>query len=215
MAILSYQYMRLSRRNFFTLAGASAVGVTMISPLEAFYARVARGQGTTGTGFGPLEPKLPINAAELANTVVGDLSKEALLALPPGFNYRAISIVGQPMSDGSLVPAGHDGMAAFPEPDNSTILVRNHELSTALPANYNYPVSGSPRYSNEALGGTTTLEIGPNRKVIKHFASLAGTRTNCAGGPTPWGTWISCEETFSTTTTNDTLVKHGYTFEVS
>ena len=172
--------MSFSRRKFLTLAGTTAAGVTMVSPLEAFYAKVAKGQVATGIGFGSLEPKLPINAAELANTVVGDLSKETLLALPPGFNYRAISIVGQPMSDGSLVPAGHDGMAAFPGPGNTTILVRNHELGTSLPDDYNYPVSGSLRYSNEALGGTTTLVIGPKREVIKHFASLAGTRTNCA-----------------------------------
>lgn len=206
--------MSLSRRKFLTLAGTTTAGVTMVSPLEAFYAKVARGHVATGIGFGPLEPKLPINAAELTNTVVGDLSQEALLALPPGFKYRALSIVGQPMSDGSVVPAGHDGMAAFPGPGNTTILVRNHELGTSLPANYNYPVSGSLRYSDEALGGTTTLMLGPNREIIKHFVSLAGTRTNCAGGPTPWGTWISCEETFSSTTSNGNVVKHGYTFEV-
>lgn len=206
--------MSFSRRKFLTLASTTAAGVTMVSPLEAFYAKVAQGQVATGIGFGPLEPKLPVNAAELVNTVVGDLSKETLLALPPGFNYRAISIVGQPMSDGSVVPAGHDGMAAFVGPGNTTILVRNHELSTSLPTNYNYPVSGSPRYSSAALGGTTTLMLGPNREVIKHFASLAGTRTNCAGGLTPWGTWISCEETFSTTTSNGNTVKHGYNFEV-
>ena len=197
-----------------TLAGASAAGVTMVSPLEAFYARIAQGKIANGTGFGLLEPRLPVNASELTNTVAGDLSQEAILALPPGFNYRAISITGQPMSDGSLVPAGHDGMAAFPGPDKTTILVRNHELSTALPSNYNYPVSGGQRYSNGALGGTTTLVIAPNRKVEKQFVSLAGTRTNCAGGSTPWGSWISCEETFSTTTSNGLTVRHGYTFEV-
>lgn len=206
--------MSFSRRKFLTLAGTTAAGVTLVSPLEAFYARVAQGQAATGAGYGPLQPKLPVNASELTNTVVGNLSQEPLLALPPGFNYRAISITGQPMSDGSLVPAGHDGMAAFPGPNNSTILVRNHELRGALPANYNYPVSGSPKYSSEAIGGTTTLVIAPNRQVTKHFTSLAGTSTNCAGGPTPWGTWITCEETFSTTTSNGQRVNHGYNFEV-
>jgi uncharacterized protein len=203
-----------SRRKFLTLAGTTAAGVTMASPLEAFYARVARGQVANGTGFGPLQPKLPVNASELVNTVVGDLSKEPILALPPGFNYRAISITGQPMDDGSLVPAGHDGMAAFPGPRNTTILVRNHELSSSLPITYNYPVVGSRKYSAGAIGGTTTLVIGPNRQVSKQFVSLAGTRTNCAGGPTPWGSWITCEETFSTTSSNGSTVRHGYAFEV-
>jgi uncharacterized protein len=200
-----------SRRKFLTLAGVSAASVTMVSPLEAFYTRVARGQVAKGTGFGSLEPKLPVNAPELTNTIYGDLSQKPLLELPPGFNYRAFSITGQTMSDGSLVPDRHDGMAAFPGPRNTTILVRNHESGTSSP----YPVSGSPRYSAGAQGGTTTLVIGPNHEVIKHFASLAGTIRNCAGGPTPWGSWISCEETFSVSTnvlTDDT--KHGYNFEV-
>ncbi|MFQ4145159.1 alkaline phosphatase PhoX [Chlorogloeopsis sp. ULAP02] len=203
--------MSFSRRKFLTLAGVSAASVTMVSPLEAFYARVARGQAARGSGFGQLEPKLPLNAYELTNTYVGDLSQKPLLELPPGFNYRAFSITGQTMSDGSLVPERHDGMAAFPGSRNTTILVRNHEAGTSSP----YPVSGSPRYSAGAQGGTTTLVIGSNREVIKDFASLAGTIRNCAGGPTPWGSWISCEETFSVSTNvlkDDT--KHGYNFEV-
>jgi uncharacterized protein len=210
----SILFMNVSRRKFLTLAGASAAGTTMLAPLEAFYARVANGTPTRGLGYGDLIPKLPVNASELTNTVVGNISQEPILALPRGFNYRAISITGQPMSDGTLVPAGHDGMAAFPGPRNTIILVRNHELSTSLPENYNYPVSGSLRRSNAALGGTTTLQIGKNRQVLQQFVSLAGTRTNCAGGPTPWGSWISCEETFSTTTSNGATIPHGYNFEV-
>ncbi len=208
--------MQVSRRRFLTLAGATTASVTMAAPLEAFYARVANGEKISrGLGFGPLSPRLPVNAAELTSTILGDLSQEPLLALPPGFNYRAISITGQSMSDGSKVPAGHDGMAAFPGPNNTTVLVRNHELSTSLPANYNYPTSGTNRYSTAALGGTTTLVLGSDRKLIKDFVSLAGTRVNCAGGGTPWGSWISCEETFSNTTTaSGASVKHGYNFEV-
>lgn len=92
--------MSFSRRKFFTLAGATFAGVTMVSPLEAFYARVARGQAVRSTGYGPLQPKLPENATELTNTILGDLSSTPLLELPSGFTYRAFSITGQPMSDG-------------------------------------------------------------------------------------------------------------------
>jgi secreted PhoX family phosphatase len=175
----------------------------------SFYSKAAEGKARLVTGYGALVPKLPVNARDLASTVLGDLSREAILALPRGFNYRVLSMTGMTMSDGTKVPAGHDGMAAFRGPGNTTILVRNHELSTSLPASYNFGVAGAPRYSSTALGGTTTLVVRPNREVARDFVSIAGTRTNCAGGPTPWGSWITCEETFS-----DTNVKHGYCFEV-
>ena len=201
--------MSFSRRKFFTLAGATFAGVTMVSPLEAFYARVATGQGARSMGYGPLQPKLPENADELTNTILGDLSSTPLLELPPGFTYRAFSITGQTMSDGSPVPGAHDGMAAFSGPGNTTILVRNHELNPRSSTTVSAPAE--KKYSTVAKGGTTNLVVGPNRKLIKDFASLAGTIRNCAGGPTPWGTWITCEETFEIS--NET-VKHGYNFEV-
>ncbi|YAF97831.1 MAG: alkaline phosphatase PhoX [Nodularia sp. CChRGM 3473] len=203
--------MEFSRRKFLTLAGTSAATVTMLSPLEAFYAKVARGEMPTSTGYGPLEDKLPLNTAELPPNLNG----RPILKLPRGFNYTAFSITGQQMDDGFTVPQGHDGMACYPGANNTTILVRNHELGTSS----GNPVRGNIRYSTGAQGGTSTLIVGPNRQLIKHFNSLAGTIRNCAGGPTPWRTWISCEETFSTSanmTSSGTLetIKHGYNFEV-
>jgi secreted PhoX family phosphatase len=94
------------------------------------------------------------------------------------------------MSDGNPVPGGHDGMAAFRGSDKNVILVRNHELSPTSSTE----VVGSPKYDVSSKGGTTTLIIGQNQELIEHYASLAGTTRNCAGGATPWGSWISCEE---------------------
>jgi uncharacterized protein len=203
--------MNLSRRKFFTLAGISAVGVTMLSPLEAFYARVANGQVARGIGYGALEAKLPTNADELVDVIIGgiNLSTTPLLELPPGFNYTAISYTGQRMDDGTLVPGAHDGMGAFSGPNNTTILVRNHELNPTPNG-----VIASKKY-DEIGGGTTNIIVGANRRVKKHFASLAGTIRNCAGGPTPWGTWVSCEENLTIPASNNRATKkHGYNFEV-
>lgn len=202
--------MKLSRRNFFTLAGASAVSVTMVSPLEAFYTRAASGKVAKSIGYGPLSPKLPENADELKGVILDgiNLETEPLLELPPGFNYTAISFRGQRMDDGGVVPGSHDGMATFQGLNNTTLLVRNHELnpsSTGLVASKQYDQLG---------GGTTTIVIGPNRRALKHWASLAGTIRNCAGGPTPWGSWISCEENLTLPTPGGATKKHGYNFEV-
>lgn len=204
--------MSFSRRKFLTLAGTTAAGVTMVSPLEAFYARVANGQVANGIGYGPLSPKLPNNADELKGLVVGgfDLGTTPLLDLPQGFNYTAISITGQSMTDGGKVPSNHDGMAAFPGANNTTILVRNHEVGSAVDAAN--PVVAPDKYDQFAGGGTTTLVIGPNRRVKSQYASLAGTIRNCAGGPTPWDSWVSCEENFNNGLPG--VVRHGYNFEV-
>ncbi|MGB3199675.1 MAG: alkaline phosphatase PhoX, partial [Nodosilinea sp.] len=207
--------MPYSRRNFLKIAGASAVGATMVAPLEAFYARIAQGQVATGTGFGALEPKLPLNKNYLVNNPYGDLSSTPLLDLPPGFNYKILSATGQQMPGGGIIPGDHDGMAAFPGPRNTTILVRNHELSP-FEAKFGYTegvaAPSSKRYSTGATGGTTTLVVGSNREVVKEFGSLSGTIRNCAGGPTPWGSWVSCEETFESTLGG--TKRHGYNFEV-
>ncbi|NEQ29475.1 MAG: DUF839 domain-containing protein [Leptolyngbya sp. SIO4C5] len=193
----------------------------MVSPLEAFYARVAQGRESEFAGgfkYGPLRPTLPRNTADLANTVAGDLRNVPLLELPRGFKYTAFSITGQTMSDGTLVPGDHDGMAAFPGPRGSTILVRNHELSPTEDEFGNLKGVDAPaekRYAPNATGGTTTLVVGRNRRLVKDYASLSGTIRNCAGGPTPWGSWVSCEETFSSTLDlNGNPIYHGYNFEV-
>jgi uncharacterized protein len=195
--------MSISRRSFFVLAGASTASTFLAAPLKELYARQARGESIKGIGYGALQP-----------------DPNGLLDLPVGFQYRAFSRTGDIMSDGKPVPGDHDGMAAFPGAGGTTILVRNHELSPDEVTKPKVDAPAEKQYDTLCRGGTTTLIVGRNRELIKDFASLAGTYRNCAGGSTPWGSWISCEENTSTPADNkpgaatNVSKLHGYNFEV-
>lgn len=144
-----------------------------------------------------------------------------LIDLPRGFSYRVISQFGEVMSDGFKVPDHADGMGCLPLPNGKIALVRNHELQPGhlglgpLPRGAAVPTGCFDTAAQEALpGGTTTLVLDAETLAVEQqYLSLIGTIRNCAGGVTPWGSWLSCEE--SVDGAAQAVGKdHGWIFEV-
>jgi hypothetical protein len=116
------------------------------------------------------------------------------------------------MDDGNPTPPGHDGMAVVARWGSTLALVRNHELSQNARPRCSVP--GGMYNENEAGGTSTLLFDLSTHEFTKSYTSLGGTIRNCAGGLTPWGSWLSCEETFHAWGDRADGINHGYIFEV-
>jgi secreted PhoX family phosphatase len=144
------------------------------------------------------------------------------LHLPEGFSYRSFHDTESQvvLDDGTVLPGRHDGMAAFAGDGGRVTLVRNHEVNNPGPA---FGPIGDHTYDPMAKGGCTVIDVSLHGEVEEAWTGINGTMMNCSGGPMPWGTWVTCEETVNgpdvgadfTTTPNIPLTQpHGYIFEV-
>ncbi|MEU9179038.1 alkaline phosphatase PhoX [Streptomyces sp. NPDC048550] len=185
--------MSVTRRTL--LAAGTGTGIAFTGALGALFAGSSHA-APPRQGYGPLLP-----------------DPRKLLDLPAGFRYRVLSRAGDPLRSGEgTVPANCDGMAAFDAGSGRVRLVRNHENRTT--AALRVPAVDGLTYDPHALGGCTLLDLDPSGSVTAERVALAGTAVNCAGGRTPWNTWLSCEETEDRAGTSGYTEDHGYVFEV-
>ncbi|HEY9373278.1 alkaline phosphatase PhoX [Streptomyces sp.] len=197
--------MPLNRRDFAKQSAAAGAALALTGSVGALasapgaLAASQEEEGGRELGYGPLLE-----------------DPEGVLALPAGFSYRVLTHSGvTTLESGEFTPSNHDGTASFAGPRGTTFLVNNHELKGPRSKwKHPVPLTEGLVYDPAASGGCTVVEVHRDGTVAE-WVGIAGTSTNCAGGRTPWGTWLTCEENSDLAGENGMTKDHGYVFEVA
>ena len=153
--------------------GAQIMAATGADTAVAKQVRSIAGRAANKPGYG-----------KLVSTMNGKMQ------LPKGFEVFQFGIADTPMSDGLKTPRCHDGSAVFKDKQGRLTLIRNQEL-----AGLGHSIGPKGAYDRNAKGGVTATTLDPKTgKVLGSALVLNGTDNNCNGGRTPWGTWLTCEE---------------------
>ncbi len=202
--------MYLTRRHFLKNASAAAIALGGWRSLELHAQAYTRD---------------PVYGIDKVGKLLADPA--GILNLPRGFSYKIIARIGDLMSDGLRMPGAPDGMAAFPLAGDAAqcVLVRNHELASIGKEEGAYQGNATLAMRAKGIaydyygglpvnGGTTTLVYNHrSQQIERSHLSLVGTARNCAGGATPWGSWLTCEETLVGKQQGYGRA-HGFVFEV-
>ncbi|MDA3628325.1 DUF839 domain-containing protein [Saccharopolyspora sp. WRP15-2] len=166
----------MSRRDVLRAGAAGVFSIVVAGSVEAIASPAASAMTRRVAGYGPLVP-----------------DPAGILSLPEGFSYKIVAETGvTKLESGEPTPSDPDGTAIF-EGDGQLVLVNNHEVGGSEP--YRVPTVDGLTFDPGAGGGTTNIVVDAEGNRVNEYVSLAGTHNNCAGGRTPWDTWITCEET--------------------